>query len=246
MIPDARNTTLPKRPLWREISDALEAEISAGEYHPGERLPTENELSTTYGAHRLTVRRALQRLKDRNLIRIEQGRGMFVRETAITHSVGSHAKLSVTASAVGREAGRQFLEAETRHAERSVSSALGLLSGAIVCRVETLRIVDGHPVGVTSHYFPLPRFEGIDAKIAEYGSVTRALRDYSVDSFEHHTSRVAARLPNVGDASLLRQPKAKPILFVTTLAIDEEKKKIFITYTRFSSQWVELRISHTE
>lgn len=235
---------VPKRPLWREVSDQIETAIRSGDYYPGERLPTEKELSATYSAHRLTVRRALQRLKEKNLVRIEQGRGMFVRETAITHTIGPHAKLSVTASTAGREASRQFLEAELCRAERSVCSTLGLVSGAMVCRVETLRLVDGHPVGVTSHYFPLPRFEGIDVKVAEHGSVTRALQDYSITSFAHRTSRIAARLPNASDAVLLCQPKSKPILFVTTVAIDECRKTIYMMYTRFSGHWVELTMQH--
>ncbi|TBX99049.1 phosphonate metabolism transcriptional regulator PhnF [Rhizobium laguerreae] len=239
------NTGTPKRPLWRELSDALEAEISSGQYLPGERLPTESQLSDRYGAHRLTVRRALQRLKERNLVRIEQGRGSFVRESTITHSVGSHVKLSVDASGLGRVAGRHFIESETLRPDRGILATLGLPSNASVCRVETLRLLDGHPIGVTTHYFPLPRFEGIDAKIAQYSSVTRSLEDYAVEAFEHRTSRIAARLPTASDADRLGQSRSLPILFVTTVAIDEGRRTIFMMHTRFSSQWVELAIAHS-
>lgn len=235
----------PKKPLWRELSDALESEISSGTYQPGDRLPTESQLSDRYGAHRLTIRRALQRLKERNIVRIEQGRGTFVRETTITHSVGSHVKLSVVASGEGRVAGRQFIESETCRPDRAILATLGASSKASVCRVETLRLLDGHPVGVTTHYFPLPRFDGIDARIAKYGSITQSLKDYAVDAFEHRTSRIAARLPNAVDADRLGQPRSLPILFVITVAIDSNRKVIYVTHTRFSSQWVELAVDHS-
>jgi len=236
---------LPKRPLWRMVSDALESEIRSGTFQPGDRLPSESELSERHGAHRLTVRRALQRLKEKNLVRIEQGRGMFVREESLTHTVGLKSKLRLAASTAGRQATRQFLGSATCRAERAVTAALGVHSGATVCEVETLRLIDGHPAGVTTHFFPMPRFEGIDKKIAEHGSVTRSLQDYGIETFEHRSSRIAAKLPAGRDAELLKQPKSKPILFVTTIAIDDGRVPIFILRTRYSGSWIELTVSHS-
>ena len=69
--------------LWRQIAQALEQAITSGQHQPGGRLPSEAELSALHGVNRHTVRRALEALSSRGLIRIEQGRGSFVAEDVV-------------------------------------------------------------------------------------------------------------------------------------------------------------------
>lgn len=57
--------------------------IQTGERGPGDKLPSENELSEQYGVSRNTVRSALDRLATIGLVETFQGKGTFVRETAL-------------------------------------------------------------------------------------------------------------------------------------------------------------------
>ncbi|MFC7539728.1 GntR family transcriptional regulator [Siccirubricoccus deserti] len=59
--------------LWRQIAGSLEAEIAAGGLAPGARLPTEAELTARFRVNRHTVRRAMEELENRGLVRVEQG-----------------------------------------------------------------------------------------------------------------------------------------------------------------------------
>jgi GntR family phosphonate transport system transcriptional regulator len=56
--------------LWRQIQQAIEREIAAGAHKPGARLPTEAELAARFAVNRHTVRRAMEELEGRGLIRI--------------------------------------------------------------------------------------------------------------------------------------------------------------------------------
>ena len=47
-------------PLFQQLAETLRAAIDAGEYPPGSRLPTENELCERYSVSRVTVRKALE------------------------------------------------------------------------------------------------------------------------------------------------------------------------------------------
>ena len=49
------NNTIAK-PLYKQLEDQLKEEIDTGKRKAGSRLPTENELSTTYNVSRVTVR----------------------------------------------------------------------------------------------------------------------------------------------------------------------------------------------
>ena len=63
-----------RSPLWRQIALTLEQEIHRGRYEPGDKLPTEGELSLWFGVNRHTVRRALFELRKRQLVKVEIGR----------------------------------------------------------------------------------------------------------------------------------------------------------------------------
>ncbi|OJF13082.1 winged helix-turn-helix domain-containing protein [Couchioplanes caeruleus] len=62
------------------VENTVRGWISAGEYGPGARLPSERQLAAELSAGRTTVRLVLARLAAEGLIRSEHGRGYFVCE----------------------------------------------------------------------------------------------------------------------------------------------------------------------
>ena len=67
------------RPIrYRIIADDLRDRIGAGEIHLGAVLPSEADLSATYEASRVTVRRALEALRSEGLVESRQGFGRLV------------------------------------------------------------------------------------------------------------------------------------------------------------------------
>jgi GntR family transcriptional repressor for pyruvate dehydrogenase complex len=60
-------------PAYQVLADALRARILTGELRPGEKLPTEPELSAQYGVSRSTVREALRVLASQNLVMTTRG-----------------------------------------------------------------------------------------------------------------------------------------------------------------------------
>lgn len=66
---------------YREIADAIAARIAAGEWGPGDRLPTTDAFALEYGCSEATAYRALSLLVDRGTVRGERGRARFVTES---------------------------------------------------------------------------------------------------------------------------------------------------------------------
>lgn len=62
------------------VFDALVADIVRGTYAPGSRLPAERELARMLGASRPTLREALRRLAEWNMVVARRGSGIVVRE----------------------------------------------------------------------------------------------------------------------------------------------------------------------
>ena len=80
------NNTIAK-PLYKQLEDQLKEEIDTGKRKAGSRLPTENELSTTYNVSRVTVRKALAGLSELGYLDRKSGKGTFVAEKRIQRNI---------------------------------------------------------------------------------------------------------------------------------------------------------------
>jgi len=66
-------------PLYRQIADIVEARITAGELQPDRPIPSETAMAEEFGVARLTARRAVRELVERDLVHVVRGKGSFVR-----------------------------------------------------------------------------------------------------------------------------------------------------------------------
>jgi len=64
--------------IYVRVADDIAARIAAGELASGTRLRAERDLATHYGVAYGTIRRAMQLLRERELIVTIHGRGTFV------------------------------------------------------------------------------------------------------------------------------------------------------------------------
>jgi DNA-binding FadR family transcriptional regulator len=71
---------LPSASRPDEVFERLRERILSGAFRPGERLPTERELSAALGVNRGSVREALKRLEFLELVEVVHGQGAFVRD----------------------------------------------------------------------------------------------------------------------------------------------------------------------
>jgi len=75
---DHRRLRPQSRGLGRELAKKLRARIIEGEFPAGARLPSETELSETYGVSRVTVRTAVQLLESQGIVTVRHGSGTYV------------------------------------------------------------------------------------------------------------------------------------------------------------------------
>ena len=76
-MPDARRG--PALP-WQRVAGNLRERIAAGEWLPGEALPSVRKLAEEYGVSPPTVSRAVRALAGEGLVTVVPGWGTFVPE----------------------------------------------------------------------------------------------------------------------------------------------------------------------
>lgn len=83
-------------PLFRQLADAVRAEVVAGRLHAGERLPSARELAAALEVNLHTVLHAYQQLRDEGLVQLHRGRGAVVTAAA-AQTTALHAELTALA-----------------------------------------------------------------------------------------------------------------------------------------------------
>lgn len=73
MYPQRTSPDPASEPAYRSLSETLRTSILDGTYRPGERLPTEHELSTRSGLGRSTIREAIRTLESQGLVVTTRG-----------------------------------------------------------------------------------------------------------------------------------------------------------------------------
>ena len=67
--------------LYEQLRSYLLEEIQAGRLKPGDRVPSESELSTQFGVSRITSKKALETLQTEGVVVRSRGRGTFVADS---------------------------------------------------------------------------------------------------------------------------------------------------------------------
>lgn len=226
--------------LWRQIAQALEDEVASGAHKPGARLPTEAELTARFGVNRHTVRRAMEELEGRGLVRIEQGRGSFVAEDVLDYRLGPRTRFSENIRAQNREPAGRILRVAEIQADAALAEALGIRRGRPVVQVERLGLADGRPIVLGTHHLPAARFARVPALLAEDASITAALSACGVADYRRRVTRVTARLPTPEEADLLQQSRSRPVLVTEAVNTDPAGEIVDVTMARYAAGRVQL------
>jgi GntR family transcriptional regulator len=131
-------------PLYFQLAELLENEITSGRWQPGDRIASEPELGEHYGLSRATIRQALARLEQEGLITRSKGRGTFVsssrpRSWLVQTTEGFFHDEFIQ---IGHRVTSRVLRSERMTLPRWAADALALPLGSEGVVIERLRSVD--------------------------------------------------------------------------------------------------------
>lgn len=200
-------------PIYFQIADAIRQKIRKRELLTGDRLPSEHELISLYGASRGTVRKALQHLLQEGLIQTFPGKGSVVASPGIEYDAG---KVLGYFSHVAKEAGRvptgkTLMMKMLPEAPDFVQEKLHIGDGEPVLFLKRLRFIDGEPWTLETSWFRKEIGEIIQKLDIESGSLYEGLQKEGI-SFLRSKNRIAAQILTDEDCYLFEQPQGTAAL----------------------------------
>lgn len=209
-------------PLYQQIKGLILNSLRAGEWKPGESIPSEMDLAARYRVSQGTVRKAIDELAAENLLLRRQGKGTFVA-THVAHQVQFRfLKLVPDSGDQGSEgpAQRNIIECRRTRANADVTRALALRSGDQVLQARRVLSFGGVPVILEDIWLPALPFKGLTAeRLANYQGPMYALFETEFNvSMVRAEEKIRAVAATQAQAVLLEVKLGSPLLSVERVA----------------------------
>jgi GntR family transcriptional regulator len=208
------------RPIHMSIHDDLRIRLSAGEWAPGKRLPSEADLAARYGVARMTIRQALGDLASEGMVVRRQGLGTFATEALPARTTNKLMSFTEEMKRRGHEVQTRVIKASVDHPPPAASEALQVAQCSVAVLIQRLRVVNGSPVAVQSSWLPFARFAGLVSQPLLDGSLYATLESsYGVHIALARKTITAAAVDEY-HASLLELEPGNPVLLTIRTTYD--------------------------
>lgn len=202
-------------PLYQQIKALITQSLQAGEWKPGEIIPSEVELAARYKVSQGTVRKAIDELAADNLLVRRQGRGTFVA-THHEDRVQFRFLRLVPDDGEPSHPPSRLLECRRLRAPAEIARQLELRAGDGVILIRRMLDLSGAPTVLDEIWLPGSLFRGLTAeRMNEYKGPMYGLFE---TEFGTRMIRATEKIRAVGadktTAQLLQVPVDFPLLSV--------------------------------
>lgn len=153
------------KPRYLQIAEQLIEQINSGALPAGSILPTEGELQEQFGVSRVTIRKSMQVLVDKDLLFRQRGSGTYVKAPKAQHNAFQLSGFIEEVSKQGKTPSSVLLTFEMIKSSALIADKLGLTEGDEVYSVRRLRLIDDEPEILEHTYLPVNMFPDLSIGI---------------------------------------------------------------------------------
>jgi len=146
-------------PVYYQIQNQFRQKIKNEELIPGEKLPSERELSNKLDISRSTIRKAIRGLINEGLCINKQGKGIFVSDDKITININHISGTSSFIQKIGMDIYTKVIEKKII-SDKKINSILDNEKSELLY-LKRVRYINDEPLMLENSYLPLSRFKGL-------------------------------------------------------------------------------------
>lgn len=221
---------MTRRIRYQEIADSLRERARAAA--PGSLLPSESELSVEFHASRVTVRRALEIVRDDGLISARQGFGWFVATEPVRQRLERLGTIEGHLMESGRATARHVIEFAFVPSPPHVRDVLGVPQ---VLRVKRVNLADGEPFAVVTVWCPAE----LGRRLSRDDVERRPFYELLDVEFRGASQTIGAEAAAPADAELLAVPAGAPLLTCRRVTTDVSGTPVLMSEHRFPAHRTE-------
>jgi GntR family transcriptional regulator len=214
-------------PLYRQIKELMVKGLEAGEWGPGDSIPSEAELALRFNVSQGTVRKAIDEMAAENMLVRRQGKGTFVATHNDPRSFFRFLRL-VPDSGEIRSSNSVPIDCWRAKAGGDVARMLQLEVGAPVVVVRRLLKFGTKPVVADEIYLPAELFPDLNMDVLRQaeGSLYSLYEERYGVRMIRAEERIRAVSADRMSSELLEVPEGGPLLSVERVAFTYGNKPV--------------------
>ena len=216
-------------PVYIKIKQILLDRINNGVYAFGQRLPAESVLAKEFNVTRVTLRRALEILRQENVLESIRGVGWKVIHQRIEQKLTSSYWFGLQVSDTGTSTSSRIIKSQCVELPKELEHFFDEeLLNPTVYEIVRLRSYQGTPISLEYSYIPESLALGIDQKIRGNESIVWLLEhDYGV-LIGRSTEYLEPQVSGPFESELLGIPLNAPIFLTTRITYSKTHELVVV------------------
>lgn len=226
------------KPKYIVIKDYIKNNIRSGNLKPGDKIPSENKLSSLFKVSRVTATMAIRELSAEGIVDRVQGKGTFVREINRDKELYHETAKSIKISSELLESRHHVLvDVSVISPSDKLIEILNLdITDKVyeITRHMTLLKNDEMPIAIDYSYIPVKYFSNQNEVCFEPLS-SSYLHEFLKNETSHEIKyihiHIDAKLPNKNEAATLNVASDYPLVIWDTNILNSDNKVLALTTT---------------
>jgi len=219
--------TATAQPLYKEVKLRITRALMAGEWRPGQAIPSESRLAMRFKVSLGTVRKAIDELVAEKIVVRQQGRGTFVATHTpdrtlfyFFHIVGKDGRKETPST--------QMLSFERARANADQATKLMLARGERVYRIRNLLHLSGQPILIDDIVIAARCFADLDETTfaGREGTIYGLYQERYGINVIRIAERLSATLADQTTARILGVPTRSPLLRIDRIAFTYDDRPV--------------------
>jgi GntR family transcriptional regulator len=232
-------------PFFMQIAETMKRRISSGQYNPGNQLFTGEELEREFQTSNITIRKAMEKLKNDGFVERRRGLGTTVSKIdpePLEFELGrSFNKLKESIEKLNTQV--KVLEITRTMSSKYVQNFLSIESEQEIWRLKRIRIYKGSPVSFNTYYADPSHCAGITKKKAEKDDILNTIELAMGVKIHKVNQALRSFVADLDVSSALEIPFGAPVFFNETTYHSVSGEPLFLSQSYFRGDTFVFRTS---
>jgi len=222
-------------PFFMQIAETMKRRILSGQYNPGKQLFTGEELEREFQTSNITIRKAMEKLKNDGFVERRRGLGTTVSEVdpePLEYELGkSFNKLKESIEKLNTQV--KVLEITRTISSKYIQDFLSMDSEQEMWRLKRVRIYKGFPVSFNTYYADPSNCEGITKKMAEKDDILNTIEQAKGIKIYKINQTLRSIVADLDVSGALEIPFGSPVFFNESTYHSVSGETLFLSQSYF-------------
>ena len=231
-------------PLYVQLEQILHERIVGGQWAPGQRIPSENELNKMFGLSRMTVRGVLTKLVGDGLLVRVPGKGTYVATPKISAVSPAYRGVREQLESQGYETSTRLISLTLETPSSGVRERLSLADDDETYLVVRVRSVQGEPISLHRSYVPARLAPGLSDHDVVSNQLCVVLEEHYGLPMKHVREDLEAVAVTSAEARHLGMRRGEPALQLHDVIFDALSRPFEYSSIVFRGDRMRLRFDY--